>query len=77
MLYKISEKSISAMPIANVVKEYREIRAELSRPNDASIGWYGYTGSYSNRMNQRLSDLRLRLAEETIKNFDKEQDENE
>ena len=71
-LYEVSEVGVETMPVEAVVKEFKELRAEMNRPNDASIGWYGYAPWLSSKMADRVKELRLRLSDEFIKNFNQE-----
>jgi hypothetical protein len=69
-MYEIAATSIERMLIKDVCSEYREIRAELGRPNDPEKGWFGYNGSMSNQLESRLSQLKSRMAQELNKLFE-------
>ncbi len=62
--FKLCETNISQMPVLAVVAEFKEIEAALGMPYEN--GWYGFSSAFQNRIESRLMQLRLRLADEYI-----------
>ena len=66
-MFEISTKDLNTMTVDEIVAEFKEIKSELGRPNDPSVGWYGYSSSMVNQLNQRRQQLVERMADEYLK----------
>ena len=62
---KISEADTKQMSAADVVMEYRLVKGAIDRPRTADF--HGWAASFEDRLQSRLNQLQIRLADEFVK----------
>jgi hypothetical protein len=62
---ELSEANVDTMPVKDVVREYRKIRAALSRPH--VDGWFGFSSGIMSQIDARQNQLKDRMVKEFLK----------
>ena len=71
-MYKVSTKDVKNLPIADVVREYREILAAINKPH--IDGWYGFSSGLENQIIDRQNQLKERMLKEFLGIFPEEKE---
>ena len=64
IVFELSTQDIKQASVGDVIDEYRQIQAALSRPK--VDGWYGFSSSMGNQIESRLIQIRERLSNEYL-----------